>query len=72
MERFLTRLLGLFFILTGPLNAFFNIVPLSLNFINMNNVDGVAKPCRDRAEGGAGGALAPPLFCKNKNKLNKK
>ena len=28
--------------------------------------------CRDRAEGGAGGALAPPLFCKNKNKLNKK
>ena len=22
---------------------------------------------RDRAEGGAGGALAPPLFCKNKN-----
>ena len=27
---------------------------------------------RDRAEGGAGGALAPPLFCKNKNKLNKK
>ena len=23
--------------------------------------------CRDRAEGGAGGALAPPLFCKNKN-----
>ena len=44
MERFLTRLLGLFFILTGPLNAFFNIVPLSLNFINMNNVDGVAKP----------------------------
>ena len=44
MERFLTRLLGLFFILTGPLNAFFNIVLLSLNFINMNNVDGVAKP----------------------------
>ena len=36
----------------------------------------VAKPerdsaNRDRAEGGAGGALAPPLFCKNKNKLNK-
>ena len=28
--------------------------------------------CRDRAEGGAGGALAPPLFCKNKNKFNKK
>ena len=27
---------------------------------------------RDRAEGGAGGALSPPLFCKNKNKLNKK
>ena len=27
---------------------------------------------RDRAEGGAGGALAPHLFCKNKNKLNKK
>ena len=27
---------------------------------------------RDRAEGGAGGALAPPLFCKNKNKLNRK
>ena len=27
---------------------------------------------RDRAEGGAGGALAFPLFCKNKNKLNKK
>ena len=27
---------------------------------------------RDRAEGGAGGALAPPLFCKNKDKLNKK
>ena len=27
---------------------------------------------RDRAEGGAGGALAPSLFCKNKNKLNKK
>ena len=27
---------------------------------------------RDRAEGGAGGALAPPLLCKNKNKLNKK
>ena len=27
---------------------------------------------RDRAEGGAGGALAPPLFCKNKNKFNKK
>ena len=28
---------------------------------------------RDRAEGGAGGgALTPPLFCKNKNKLNKK
>ena len=27
---------------------------------------------RDRAEGGAGGALAPPLFYKNKNKLNKK
>ena len=27
---------------------------------------------RDRAEGGAGGALALPLFCKNKNKLNKK
>ena len=26
---------------------------------------------RDRAEGGAGGALAPPLFCKNKNKLTK-
>ena len=26
---------------------------------------------RDRAEGGAGGALAPPLFCKNKNKFNK-
>ena len=24
---------------------------------------------RDRAEGGAGGALASPLFCKNKNKL---
>ena len=44
MERFLTRLLGLFFILTGPLNAFFNIVPLSSNFINMNNVDGDAKP----------------------------
>ena len=29
-------------------------------------------PYRDRAEGGAGGALAPPLFCKNKNKFNKK
>ena len=27
---------------------------------------------RDRAEGGARGALAPPLFCKNKNKFNKK
>ena len=28
---------------------------------------------RDRAEGGAGGgALAPPLFCKNKNELPKK
>ena len=27
---------------------------------------------RDRAEGGAGGALAPPLFCKKKNKFNKK
>ena len=27
---------------------------------------------RDRAEGGTGGALAPPRFCKNKNKLNKK
>ena len=27
---------------------------------------------RDRAEGGARGALAPPLFCQNKNKLNKK
>ena len=27
---------------------------------------------RDRAEGGAGGALAPPRFCKNKDKLNKK
>ena len=27
---------------------------------------------RDRAEGGAGGALAPPLFCKNKNELHKK
>ena len=29
---------------------------------------------RDRAEGaaGGGGALEPPLFCKNKNKLNKK
>ena len=27
---------------------------------------------RDRAEGGAGGALAPPLLCKKKNKLNKK
>ena len=27
---------------------------------------------RDRAEGGAGGALASPLFCKNKNKFNKK
>ena len=26
---------------------------------------------RDRAEGGAGGALAPPLFYKNKNILNK-
>ena len=32
----------------------------------------VTKNCRDRAEGGAGGALAPPLFCKNKNKVNKK
>ena len=29
-------------------------------------------PGKDRAEGGAGRALAPPLFCKNKNKLNKK
>ena len=29
---------------------------------------------RDHAEGGAGGALAPPpyFFCRNKNKLNKK
>ena len=27
---------------------------------------------RDRAEGGSGGALAPPLICKNKNKFNKK
>ena len=27
---------------------------------------------RDRAEGGAGGALAPPLICKNKNKFDKK
>ena len=27
---------------------------------------------RDSAEGGAGGALASPLFCKNKNKFNKK
>ena len=27
---------------------------------------------RDRVEGGVGGDLAPPLFCKNKNKLNKK
>ena len=44
MERFLTRLLSLFFILTGPLNAFFDIVPLSSNYINMNNVDGDAKP----------------------------
>ena len=26
----------------------------------------------DRTEGGAGGALAPPLFRKNKNKLDKK
>ena len=32
----------------------------------------VCEVVRDRAEGGAGGALAPPLFCKNKNKLNKK
>ena len=30
------------------------------------------KMYRDRAEGGAGGALAPQLLCKNKNKLNKK
>ena len=27
---------------------------------------------RDRAEGGAGGALAPPLFCKNGSKFNEK
>ena len=27
---------------------------------------------RNRTEGGAGGALAHPLFYKNKNKLNKK
>ena len=27
---------------------------------------------RDHTEGGAGGALAPRLFWKNKNKLNKK
>ena len=27
---------------------------------------------RDRAEGGAGGGFSPSLFCKNKNKLNKK
>ena len=35
-------------------------------------VPGVVMDSRDRAEGGAGGALAPPLFYKNKNKLNKK
>ena len=43
-KRFLTRLLGLFFPLTGPLNALFKIVSLSSNFINMNNVDSDAKP----------------------------
>ena len=43
MKRFLIRLLGLFFTLTGPLNVLFNIVPLSANFINMNSVDGDAK-----------------------------
>ena len=43
VERFLMRLLGVFFTLTGPLNVLFNIVPLSANFINMNNVDGDAK-----------------------------
>ena len=34
-------------------------------------LDGKRLLNRDRVEGGAGGALAPPLFCKKKNKLNK-
>ena len=38
----------------------------------MNNVTVLSSYLRDRAEGGAGGALAPPLLCKKKNKLNKK
>ena len=36
------------------------------------SIGGIFFYSRDRAEGGAGGALAPPLFCKNKNELNKK
>ena len=42
VERFLTRLLGLFLTLTGPLK---HSSPL-VEFINMNNVDGHAKPWR--------------------------
>ena len=38
----------------------------------MNATEQYSPVVRDRAEGGAGGALAPPLFCKNKSKLNKK
>ena len=34
-------------------------------------IEQTIRSLRDRAEGGAGGALAPHFFCKNKNKLNK-
>ena len=44
----------------------------NLWFILLKVTRGFRFQIRDRAEGGAGGALAPPLFCKNKNKLNKK
>ena len=44
------------------------------NALSVNMKKEVVFDCvfRDRAEGGAGGALAPPLLCKKKNKLNKK
>ena len=61
----------------GLQNTFESIIPLSYvkgdcecSIMKYHN----AVNCyRDRAEGGAGGTLAPPpLFCKNKNKLKKK
>ena len=62
----------------GLQNTFESIIPLS--YVKGDCESSIMKyhnavNCyRDRAEGGAGGTLAPPppLFCKNKNKLNKK